>query len=177
MISHKPPCRLRRRRCLVSVKRHSSRKLSPLPQWLQIHHHRDPKSPLGSSTPQRMFGSANSRPLRHLWSGRLRCVPRFDQRQPNPHGITLPLEASQVGCMVTILLNSCRMSRHSAVPSRFQYSRCDPSLQHGPRQERRSRAPYVGTCDCPYDQMRNGRRCGNNSAYSKPGGRNPVCFQ
>lgn len=39
------------------------------------------------------------------------------------------------------------------------------------------RAPYTGTCDCPYDRMRNGRLCGGNSAYSRPGGRNPTCFQ
>lgn len=38
------------------------------------------------------------------------------------------------------------------------------------------RQPYVGTCDCPYDVMRNGRRCGGNSAYSRPGGRSPQCF-
>lgn len=38
------------------------------------------------------------------------------------------------------------------------------------------RDPHVGTCDCPYDLMRNGRRCGNRSAYSKPGGRNPQCY-
>lgn len=38
------------------------------------------------------------------------------------------------------------------------------------------REPYVGVCDCPYDRMRNGRRCGGNSAYSRPGGRNPVCY-
>ncbi len=38
------------------------------------------------------------------------------------------------------------------------------------------REPYVGRCDCPYDLMRNGRRCGGNSAYSKPGGRNPQCY-
>ncbi len=39
-----------------------------------------------------------------------------------------------------------------------------------------AREPVVGRCDCPYDRMRNGRRCGGNSAYSKPGGRNPVCY-
>ncbi|MGQ5719072.1 hypothetical protein [Pseudochrobactrum asaccharolyticum] len=39
-----------------------------------------------------------------------------------------------------------------------------------------TRRPYVETCDCPYDLMRNGRRCGGNSAYSKPGGRNPQCY-
>lgn len=40
-----------------------------------------------------------------------------------------------------------------------------------------ARAPLVGTCDCPYDLMRNGRACGGRSAYSRPGGRSPVCYQ
>lgn len=38
------------------------------------------------------------------------------------------------------------------------------------------RDAYVGTCDCPYDRMRNGRMCGGRSAYSRPGGRNPQCY-
>lgn len=38
------------------------------------------------------------------------------------------------------------------------------------------RAPVTGSCDCPYDRMRNGRSCGGRSAWSKPGGRQPVCF-
>lgn len=39
-----------------------------------------------------------------------------------------------------------------------------------------SRSSYRGACPCPYDTMRNGRRCGNNSAYAKPGGARPLCF-
>jgi hypothetical protein len=39
-----------------------------------------------------------------------------------------------------------------------------------------TRLAVTGHCDCPYDRMRNGRRCGGNSAWSKPGGRSPVCF-
>lgn len=38
------------------------------------------------------------------------------------------------------------------------------------------RSAYVGTCDCPYDLMRNGRLCGGRSAYSRPGGRSPTCY-
>ena len=37
-------------------------------------------------------------------------------------------------------------------------------------------ASYRGACPCPYNVMRNGRRCGSNSAYSKLGGASPVCF-
>ncbi len=35
---------------------------------------------------------------------------------------------------------------------------------------------YSGACPCPYNVMRNGRRCGKNSAYSKPGGAEPLCY-
>ncbi len=37
-------------------------------------------------------------------------------------------------------------------------------------------ASYPGTCACPYSVMRNGRRCGRRSAYSKPGGYAPLCY-
>jgi hypothetical protein len=42
-----------------------------------------------------------------------------------------------------------------------------------------SRAAYHASgrsCACPDDLMRNGRRCGGNSAYSKPGGAAPYCY-
>lgn len=39
------------------------------------------------------------------------------------------------------------------------------------------REPYTGICDCPYDYKRNGARCGGTSAYSRPGGRDPECYE
>ncbi|AXK83840.1 hypothetical protein DW352_03540 [Pseudolabrys taiwanensis] len=42
-----------------------------------------------------------------------------------------------------------------------------------------SRQNYYATgrpCACPDDTMRNGRRCGGNSAYSRPGGAQPLCY-
>lgn len=51
-----------------------------------------------------------------------------------------------------------------------------PPARQAPAAGTPVRDPYVGTCDCPYDRMRNGRKCGGNSAYSRPGGRNPVCY-
>jgi hypothetical protein len=42
-----------------------------------------------------------------------------------------------------------------------------------------SRGAYYATghpCACPDDLMRNGRRCGASSAYSKPGGAAPKCY-
>uniref|UniRef100_I2Q055 Uncharacterized protein n=1 Tax=Desulfovibrio sp. U5L TaxID=596152 RepID=I2Q055_9BACT len=35
---------------------------------------------------------------------------------------------------------------------------------------------YPGNCPCPYNTMRNGRACGGRSAYSRPGGRSPLCY-
>lgn len=39
-----------------------------------------------------------------------------------------------------------------------------------------SRSAYSGNCPCPYDTDRAGRRCGKRSAYSRPGGAAPLCY-
>jgi len=44
---------------------------------------------------------------------------------------------------------------------------------------RKSIAEYQATghpCACPYNLMRNGRQCGNVSAYIRPGGASPLCY-
>jgi len=40
-----------------------------------------------------------------------------------------------------------------------------------------SLATYPGNCPCPYDVDRAGRSCGRRSAYSRPGGRSPRCYE
>lgn len=35
---------------------------------------------------------------------------------------------------------------------------------------------YSGSCPCPYNVARNGRACGKRSAYSRPGGAQPLCY-
>ena len=37
-------------------------------------------------------------------------------------------------------------------------------------------ANYPGKCPCPYSIMSNGKECGKRSAYSKPGGWEPLCY-
>jgi hypothetical protein len=42
-----------------------------------------------------------------------------------------------------------------------------------------SRNAYYATghpCACPDDSMRNGKKCGSRSAYSRPGGAAPLCY-
>ena len=41
---------------------------------------------------------------------------------------------------------------------------------------RQSIARYSGSCPCPYNSDRAGRRCGRRSAYSRPGGASPLCY-
>ena len=36
---------------------------------------------------------------------------------------------------------------------------------------------YSGNCPCPYNRARNGSRCGKRSAWSRPGGYAPLCFE
>lgn len=37
-------------------------------------------------------------------------------------------------------------------------------------------ASYPGNCPCPYNTASNGSRCGRRSAYSRPGGYSPICY-
>lgn len=41
---------------------------------------------------------------------------------------------------------------------------------------RESRSSYYGSCGCPDDRYRGGRRCGGRSAYSRAGGRSLYCY-
>ena len=36
---------------------------------------------------------------------------------------------------------------------------------------------YSGNCPCPYNSAANGSRCGGRSAYSRPGGAAPLCYE
>lgn len=42
---------------------------------------------------------------------------------------------------------------------------------------RESISRYSGSCPCPYNTDRAGRRCGRRSAYSRPGGSAPLCYE
>jgi choline dehydrogenase-like flavoprotein len=35
---------------------------------------------------------------------------------------------------------------------------------------------YPGNCPCPENTMANGRRCGGNTAWSRPGGYKPISY-
>src|SRR5687768_7171682 len=41
---------------------------------------------------------------------------------------------------------------------------------------KQSIASYVGSCPCPFNTDRAGRRCGRRSAYSRPGGAAALCY-
>ena len=36
---------------------------------------------------------------------------------------------------------------------------------------------YPGHCPCPYNLASNGSQCGGRSAYSRPGGYAPICYE
>ena len=54
---------------------------------------------------------------------------------------------------------------------------CDRTYSKKPEQMiQESIAKYPGKCPCPYSIMSNGKQCGKRSAYSKPGGYEPLCY-
>ena len=52
-----------------------------------------------------------------------------------------------------------------------------PDLEIARLLVRNSLASYPGNCPCPWNKDRAGRKCGARSAYSKPGGRSPLCSE
>ena len=42
---------------------------------------------------------------------------------------------------------------------------------------KQSHSRYSGNCPCPYSRASNGSRCGKRSAWSKPGGYEPLCYE
>ena len=38
-------------------------------------------------------------------------------------------------------------------------------------------ASYPGRCPCPYNSAKNGSACGGRSAWSRPGGYAPICYE
>ena len=40
----------------------------------------------------------------------------------------------------------------------------------------KSIATHRGKCACPYNRTTNGSKCGRRSAYSRPGGYQPMCY-
>ncbi|WP_010140081.1 SH3 domain-containing protein [Oceanicola sp. S124] len=60
--------------------------------------------------------------------------------------------------------------RQTAAPSSAEITRARQAII------RQSIAAYPGSCPCPYNVDRGGRRCGGRSAWSRPGGYAPVCY-
>jgi len=54
-------------------------------------------------------------------------------------------------------------------------AKTDAEIKQGIIKE--SIASYRGSCPCPYSVDRAGRMCGRRSAYSKPGGAAPICYE
>lgn len=54
------------------------------------------------------------------------------------------------------------------------YAASDAQIRQAIIQE--SLASYPGNCPCPYNVDRRGHACGRRSAYSRPGGYEPICY-
>ncbi|QQA41510.1 SH3 domain-containing protein [Pelagovum pacificum] len=67
--------------------------------------------------------------------------------------------------------------RAPATPSRQIAAPTDREIRDARAQIiRQSIASYQGSCPCPYNIDRAGHRCGGRSAWSRPGGFSPICY-
>jgi hypothetical protein len=74
-----------------------------------------------------------------------------------------------VASLVTVLTISAAQGKEEAAPLRS-----DADVKKAIIADSISR--YPGNCPCPYNAARNGSRCGKRSAYSRPGGYSPICY-
>ena len=71
----------------------------------------------------------------------------------------------------SLVIISCAVTVHSAMAKPLS------DLQIKQRIIQESIAEYPSNCPCPYNTARNGSSCGRRSAYSRPGGYAPICYQ
>lgn len=62
-------------------------------------------------------------------------------------------------------------TRNVAVPSSREIQAAKQAII------RQSISAYPGSCPCPFNRDRAGRRCGKRSAWSRPGGYSPICYE
>lgn len=91
-------------------------------------------------------------------------------------------ESGKLGWMATRFLTSSEPTRIVSAPERPVKKRTvavpAASEINAARKAiiRSSIAAYQGSCPCPYNRDRGGRRCGKRSAWSRPGGHSPICY-
>jgi len=93
--------------------------------------------------------------------------------------LSLTTFASSVGHVLDQLGAAIELPVLAAqAPSPSQVSR-SPKTDAEIKREiiRQSLASYSGNCPCPYNTDRAGRSCGRRSAYSRPGGASPICYE
>ena len=68
---------------------------------------------------------------------------------------------------------------HNSGYSKPSYSLPSYSTSSKSKQQQidESIAAYPGVCACPYSRASNGSKCGKRSAWSKPGGYEPLCYE
>lgn len=138
----------------------------------------------------RMYVTGNGVGFRSGPSTAAAIIDRFDRgREVNVLGSAE--EWSQVrdqlsqreGWMATRFLSSTKPAAEEAKPTKPKPTEVKPlptpTVSDAAIVQRiiaQSIASYPGSCPCPYNTDRGGRRCGKRSAYSKPGGYAPICF-
>lgn len=86
------------------------------------------------------------------------------------------------GWMSRKYLNTTKPALRAAVPApqrKRQIASPSSSDITAARQAiiRQSIANYSGSCPCNYNRDRAGRRCGKRSAWARPGGASPICYE
>lgn len=98
----------------------------------------------------------------------MRCTQRFALEVGGPGGaIRIEEEGISMKCAllgVILLFSACALTEELS-DSEVKKILIEQSIRS-----------YSGSCPCPYNRAQNGSRCGGRSAYSRPGGASPLCY-
>lgn len=75
-------------------------------------------------------------------------------------------------CYILLFLVSLPLLAHDTPPTQ---TLSDDEVKEAIISE--SISEYPGNCPCPYNYASNGSKCGKRSAWSKPGGYDPICYK
>lgn len=128
----------------------------------------------GNRVNQREGAGTSFRPLGRLNKGaRVRYISQSD-------GWTEIVSSLGKGWMSSQYLSASRPSKPAPVAAKPKRDIAAPTNNEirAARKAiiRQSIASYPGNCPCPYNKDRAGRRCGKRSAWSRPGGYSPICY-
>lgn len=163
----------------ITVRKQPETKIVSLPQTVTI---KPTLQPAVTYKPKTMYVDASRLNVRNQpgKQGKVIWTLKRDQQVQvtNRNGDWLFIESSRFkGWVFGTYLTNTPTPKQASVPKKTQKKSTGISTARIKKiLIKRSHAYYSGNCPCPYNRTSRGHKCGKRSAYSRPGGASPLCY-